>query len=369
MLKIFLWGTGAVAKQILRESDCFSQYDVIGFIDNDKNKVNTSFCGREVFFTDIFSELVPDKIIVLTDYFEEIKEQIRKIFPKLIDRVENKNYFFKQRLLIRYKNCQDLEIKSLINYVENNGLQVFNYDFVKKYEKLKIEIYFDIDCGMYFVYHKGKKMYFARFLNTMEKVRRYYKNILMEQDEKSPHRYLDSQFDVKKGDIVVDTGVAEGNFSLDIIDKVSKLYMIEADARWVEALEKTFEGYQDKVIFFNNYISSIDDGQYATLDNLITEPIDFIKMDIEGGEWDALLGAEQVIERSPKLKCAICSYHGDFDEILIKHVLKKYKMDCSTTEGYMWFPEKIRQTYVSSRLCRGIVRAEKNNFNICEKIS
>ena len=57
MLKIFLWGTGAVAKQILRESDCFSQYDVIGFIDNDKNKVNTSFCGREVFFPAIFSDV------------------------------------------------------------------------------------------------------------------------------------------------------------------------------------------------------------------------------------------------------------------------------------------------------------------------
>ena len=48
MLKIFLWGTGAVAKQILRESDCFSQYDVIGFIDNDKNKVNTCRIGKDL---------------------------------------------------------------------------------------------------------------------------------------------------------------------------------------------------------------------------------------------------------------------------------------------------------------------------------
>lgn len=45
-----------------------------------------------------------------------------------------------------------------------------------------------------------------------EKAETYYRYILLEQDEKSPHRYLTSEFDVSEGDVVVDVGVAEGNF-------------------------------------------------------------------------------------------------------------------------------------------------------------
>lgn len=45
------------------------------------------------------------------------------------------------------------------------------------------------------------------------------------------------------------------------------------------------------------------------LDTDITEPINFLKMDIEGAEQNALLGCEQTIRRDhPKL--AICTYHG-----------------------------------------------------------
>ena len=92
---------------------------------------------------------------------------------------------------------------------------------------------------------------------------------------------------------------------------------------------------------------------------MIQEPVNFIKMDIEGNEWDALLGAENLIRRSTELKCAACSYHTDFDEILLKDVLGRYGMKCSVTPGYMWFPYAVRTKVVSTRLCRGIVRGVK----------
>ena len=75
-----------------------------------------------------------------------------------------------------------------------------------------------------------------------------------------------------------------------------------------------------------------------------------------------LAGSGKLIGRSENLKCAVCAYHGDFDEILIKDVLGKYGMDISTTQGYMWYPGTNRQTYVSTRLCRGIVRGIKNGL-------
>lgn len=359
MEKLFLWGTGIIAKQIFRECELFTQYDILGFIDNDKKKAGTIFQDKKIFLPEILHEIIPDRIVILTDSYKEIKEQILQEFSEFSDKIENKNFFYKQIMKKRYKDSLNLEIREVMEYLEWNNLQVFNYAFARMYDELKINIFYDVDCGMFFVYHKRKKLYFAKFLDSEQKILKYYRNILMEQDENSPHRYLDTEFDVKDGDVVIDIGVAEGNFSLDIIDKVSKLYLIEADEEWIEALRETFKEYQDKVVIIKKYITSIDEGKYATLDNLIDKPVDFIKMDIEGNEWDALLGAEHLIKRSPKVKCAICTYHGDFDEILVKDVLERYEMNCSTTKGYMWFPEKIRQTYVSTRLCRGVVRAEK----------
>lgn len=359
MEKIFLWGTGFIAKQILKECDIFQQYNIIGFIDNNTNKNGMVFYGKQVFSSDILYKMQPDRIVILTDCYFEIRNQILQEFPKLSKVIENKYYFYKQRILRRYENVDDLEIVKVLKYLKKNDLQVFNYDFVSKYKDLQIEVLFDTKCKMYYVYHKNKKLYFGKHLKNEAMVKNYYRNLLIEQDVESPHKYLDCDFDINDGSVVVDIGVAEGNFSLDIVDRVSKLYLIESDKSWIEAIQETFKNYLDKIIIIENYITSLNEGKSATLDFLIDEPVDFIKMDIEGNEWDALLGAQKLIAQSSDLKCAICSYHSDFDEILIKDVLEKYGMRCSTTSGYMWFPEKIRQTYVSTRLSRGIVRGAK----------
>lgn len=363
MEKIFIWGTGFISKQTVEQCDIFNQYDVLGFIDNDADNTGKIFYDKEIFLPCVLLENRPDKIVVLTNSYNEIKQQIMREFPDMLNIVENKNYFYKQSIINRYHASYNMEVKCILDFLKSNDLQVFNYDFVKRYENLKINIMFDNDCGMYFVYHKNRKLYFAKSLNTLEKVKKYYTGLLVEQDEQSPHRYLDKEFDVKEGSIVVDIGVAEGNFSLQIIDKVSKIYMIETDKEWVEALNYTFRDHKDKIIIIDKFVTSTDAGKYATLDNLIDEPVDFIKMDIEGNEWDALLGARQVISKSQDLKCAICCYHSDFDETLIRTVLASYGLTCSTTQGYMWYPAMIRQTYISTRLCRGIVRGIRQDMN------
>jgi len=53
--------------------------------------------------------------------------------------------------------------------------------------------------------------------------------------------------------------------------------------------------------------------EVVCIDDDITEPVSFIKMDIEGGEKDALIGCKrQIRENHPRL--AICTYHG-YDDI------------------------------------------------------
>lgn len=354
-----IWGTGRFAEEVLRQCDVFGLYDVVGFIDNDIRKNGQIFYGKQVFSPNILCKETLDRVVILTFRYEEIKKQITYQFPEILANIEGMYFFYKQSLMKRYHNSRDPEIKEVVKYLENHDLQVFNYNFVKKYDEMVFDINFDQVCSMYYVYHAGKKMYFAKQLNNKEEVAKYYRSILLEQDPKSPHKYMDEAFRVEENDVVVDIGVAEGNFSLQIIDHVSKLYIIEADDGWIEALRETFRDYEDKVVIINKHVTSFDLGKYATLDSIIKEPVDFIKMDIEGNEWDALLGAKELIARSQNVKCAICAYHADCDEFLIKDTFKKYGMESSTTAGYMWFPETVRQTYVSTRLCRGIVRGIK----------
>ena len=114
MENVFLWGTGFIAKQILNESDIFYEYHILGFIDNDINKAGTSFYGKRVFSSDILYQIQPDKIIVLTDCYVDIRNQILQNFPQFSDVIEDKNYFYKQRILERYKYSINSDIINVL---------------------------------------------------------------------------------------------------------------------------------------------------------------------------------------------------------------------------------------------------------------
>ncbi|MCQ2520951.1 MAG: FkbM family methyltransferase [Lachnospiraceae bacterium] len=63
-------------------------------------------------------------------------------------------------------------------------------------------------------------------------------------------------------------------------------------------------------------IDSVSDCQHAT----------FVKMDIEGGEYNALLGAySTIVRKRPKL--AICIYHSDEDMLRIFELINSWKLD------------------------------------------
>ncbi|WP_251392326.1 FkbM family methyltransferase [Mediterraneibacter agrestimuris] len=86
-----------------------------------------------------------------------------------------------------------------------------------------------------------------------------------------------------------------------------------------------------------NYAKSIhSEGNYVkvnvkTIDSLIPEDekVTYIKMDIEGGEYEAILGAKHVIQKN-KPKLAISIYHNGEDyyrlPLLIKKLVPEYKI-------------------------------------------
>lgn len=75
---------------------------------------------------------------------------------------------------------------------------------------------------------------------------------------------------------------------------------------------------------------------YSIDESFSNEPLTFVKMDIEGAEYDALLGARKTIERDrPTL--AICVYHTQSDiwriPLLVRDMVPEYKLYLRSYEG------------------------------------
>lgn len=158
-----------------------------------------------------------------------------------------------------------------------------------------------------------------------------------------PDYYEPDIFPDNKGDVFVDIGAFVGDSILKYVDTYgqgySKIYAYEISADSFEGLCKNIKlaklhnvipqrkavSKEPGVMYINHSGSSAAANQIASfgrdedkieivrLDEDINERVSFIKMDIEGAEYDALLGAAGIIEKyRPKL--AVCTYHG-YDDI------------------------------------------------------
>lgn len=361
--RTYIWGTGKIARYIYHfYQDELKAYHIVGCIDNDQGKKGKIFeaGGLQIFSPDILLRDRECHIIILAEAYQEIEQQIADQYSWLSGRIENYLVLTKQRLLARYQNTEDAEIKDILCYLRENTLQVFNYDFVKKYGWLDYDVLYDDQAELFYVLFENKRMYFARRFDSDRKVRDYYRQILMEQDPESPHCYLCEGFRVDGNSVVVDAGAAEGNFAISIIDHVKKLYLFEADPEWTEALRYTFAPYGDKVMIINKYLSNYTDASTVSIDSFLPgEQIDFMKLDIEGEEYYALDGARNAIASSKHMKCAVCTYHNEFDYHMVSRLLGELGFVIAPSSGYMWFPYDKDNIWELPTLRKGLIRARK----------
>lgn len=358
--RVLIWGTGKSEKNkrdMLR--DMFSRVEIMGYIDNDKSKQHSFYNGYKILSPQEAIRMDFDKILIMSTFSNDIEEQLVNELSVTRDKIDDYKYFTKIRILNRYKTYTDPEIQRVVNHINHNRLEIFSYDFIEKYYNFNVEVLYDETVEMFYVMHHNHPMYFSKAFKNANEVKWYYRSVETEQDENSPHRYQSDDFCVGIGDVVIDAGVAEGNFALDVIDKVSKIYLIESDSKWVDALKVTFADYMDKVVIIDKMLADYDGEETVCLDSVISEKVDFIKMDIEGCEVEALTRMEQLVNISPNLKVAACCYHNEYDERMIKELLQGYRMNTSVTDGYMWYPVGVFQKYYNPKIRRGIVRGQK----------
>lgn len=253
------------------------------------------------------------------------------------------------------------EFQEILDRITIHGLYVYNYDFVDNYSLQQYikEIQYDKDINMYYSIRNGKKMYISRKYNTVEMAAVCYRNICVEQDKSSPHRYLSKDFSITKGGILVDIGAAEGFFALDNINNFRKIYLLECDPNWIEALNKTFfNELGKKIIIVPKFASDINNNNCITIDQLLQkENIDklTIKMDVEGAEAKVLNGCKQCFASAGEVSAFITCYHRPNDSEELLDYIKDF--DYEFSQGYMinLFEKKLKKPY----LRKGVIRARK----------
>ena len=341
MVKAIVWGTGLLANNFMRLRIYNNNvYEVLYFVDNDCSKQGKSFYGKKVISPKEIKNIDYEVIIVCVRKGDEIVNQLTHDMGIGINNIITFNDIENRivaSIIEKYKDTKDIEIQKILKYYRNNGFNIYGDYFVPKEKRIIYRVNYDNDDWP-FVWFEGKKMYFPKdYVFMIDEIGKYTDNILGEQGKNSPHLYIrENVEDIKEGSVIVDAGVCEGNFALRYVDRAKKIYLIESDNRWIEPLKRTFYDYKDKIILINKFLDGYDSSDTVTLDNIIKDKIDFLKMDIEGAEVKALLGAKEILIRS-KARCSICSYHRQNDEKYIRHILKSYGYSTDVSNGYMFF--------------------------------
>lgn len=235
------------------------------------------------------------------------------------------------------------------------------------YKRIKVltsvEKGFDSKKKLPFVIHNGKKLFFPQ-KTSLDICEKKYKSYIESENicggdflEKCPHCYQSDKMRIDENDVLVDVGCAEALLSLDVIDRVKKVYLIESNVSWVEALKATFEPYKEKTVFINKKVSGYDGDNTIKLSTLLKEEKAssiFIKMDIEGYEEEVIRGSLDFIHDRSGLKFACCTYHKEKDAENLRILFDKCGYNIEFSDGYMvFYYDKLNPPFFR----KGVIRA------------
>lgn len=164
-------------------------------------------------------------------------------------------------------------------------------------------------------------------------------------------QYFDEKVELTEQEVFVDCGAYIGDTAMEFIrrvkEKYRQIYMFEAESSKFGQIRENLMEYryqlypygvwsENKILYFDadgssaSKVSDNENGmqvEAVALDKVGFEEIPtFIKMDIEGAEKEALMGAKNIISRyHPKL--AICIYHKREDLFELPLLIKKFYPD------------------------------------------
>ncbi len=241
----------------------------------------------------------------------------------------------------------------------------YNLNYMKKMRETKPKDM--VDAQEFYSSNTDRIGAICSLLSDDKSVQTYSKLINMRQfyrkEDIPEHSYLDQYFprDIKEfadnstwgEETFVDCGAFNGDICVQYAKRAKtykKIYAFEPDRRNslqlinrnianLEVVEAACSDIDGTIRFCESEQSGgshiTEDAQNSNevpcvkLDSVITDRVDFIKMDIEGAEIHALKGAEQLIKKNhPKL--AISIYHSNEDMLdipeYIHSIVPEYRM-------------------------------------------
>ncbi len=291
--------------------------------------------------------------ILATIYMIIVPEPLRKIIRKKTLKIRILRYFNS----LPYEEVND-EQREVLKYLKDNPLTIFPYHFQSRYSPENIEVFYDDVNAMHYVFLDGKRLYYKKGLSK-KTIWKSFSELLGEQDNNSPHRYLTKDFNANDC-VIADIGAAEGNFSLSVIDTAKKIVLFEYDPKWVKALRLTFAPWPEKVEIISKRVADRDNEKDINFSTFYkTSPdINFLKIDVDGAEEEVLRSCQGALSSGKPLKIALCAYHKDNDERKFTALLQSQGFNVSYSDGYMiyYYDKKMKTSY----LRRGLIRATRS---------
>lgn len=276
------------------------------------------------FIRKIYNKYIPETIIEM---------HRRKVMPHDMGSIINK----------------DIAMEEYNFLIEYGRIHAIPYKWIKEYSTKNCKIF--RDKKGYYSLIDDKKLYWPDSIGKTYDAAECLKQLLIEQDVRSPHHYF-TNIDLNNS-VLFDVGGAEGLITLCNIDRIKKAYIFECDNMWNEALHKTFEPYGEKVEIINKYVSDVNNDENTTLELFIEKHINdhiILKMDIEGMETKVLpLGLGKYMGKE-NISFSVCTYHNVDDAVKIKEIFEAYGYVTQFSKGYMAFgnPPSFRKGIINA---------------------
>ncbi len=152
MKKIFIYGTGYYGLEVYRNVK--NKFNVIGFLDSDKKKINKKKINKKIYSLEILKRKNFDKVFIASMWSSDIYKKLilnkipkTKIYVFPISSVHRnkkrkKKWFstFKELINIFNKNkiCYHLDHSSLLGLVRDKDIYSSDIDIAIKYSQLKL---------------------------------------------------------------------------------------------------------------------------------------------------------------------------------------------------------------------------------------
>jgi len=318
--KVILFGAGQMGAIYLNYFNKLG-IEVVVFFDNDLGKVGQRINNIPILGTKKLADYPEKTPIIITSIFdEEIFKQLRQVgFKKVWSHAFLATFYTELFPNPYWSNPIEVLLENKENLI--NTIKLFSDD-TSKHVFLSVIKY---------------RLFLDR--KYIRKIKSFLKN-----------EYFDGKIiSISEKEVFVDGGAYDGDTLIKFIkaskNRYKKIFAFEPDNTSFNVLKKFTKGSKDKRIKIYKYglaeknktIKFTNDGTLGSrfdkdatqeikaisVDKLLSkENISMIKLDIEGAEMEALIGAEKIIKKN-KPKLAICIYHKPDDIWRLPLFMKK----------------------------------------------